>query len=85
MVNVSLPSGSVFLVTQLAGTVNTGNASATVNWASGDTFSPLLVGKRIIIAGTPHMIATYVSPTQITIDQAIVTGALGQVYSIPLY
>jgi hypothetical protein len=85
MANISLPSGSVFLVTQLAGTVNTGNVSATVTWASGDKFSPLLVGKQIIIAGTSHGIAAYVSPTQITIDQAIVVGALGQVYTIPLY
>jgi len=85
MVNVSLPSGSIFLVTQLSGTVNTGNASVTVNWATGDKFSPLLVGKRIVIAGTSHIIASYVSPAQVLIDQPIAAGALGEVYSIPLY
>lgn len=39
----------------------------TIDWTSGDTFSPTWVGATITIAGTNYTVATYVSSIQLTV------------------
>lgn len=39
----------------------------TIDWTSGDTFSPTWVGATIVIDGTDYTVATYVSSIQLTV------------------
>lgn len=74
-----------FLVTKLAGTVNTSAGSPVVNLASGDKFSSDLAGKQIVIAGTGYPISAVNSTTQLTLTAPQAAGATGAVYSIAMY
>ncbi len=68
--------------TGLTGTVDV--SGFNVGWATGSFFSPAMVGGQITIAGTPYTVATYISPTLITITTSLAL-ALGLAYSATVY
>lgn len=69
--------------TALAGTVDT--SGFNVGWATGDFFTPALVGGQITISGTPYTVDGYVSPTLITITTNLGAPVLGRPYSATVY
>ena len=52
------------------GTCNTSNTGNTLTSTAGDQFNPSQVGAPIIVNGAANKVATYVSPTQITLSTA---------------
>lgn len=68
--------------TGLAGTVDT--SGTNVGWASGDFFSPSMVGSIIVINGLNYTVASYISAILVTIT--LTAGIqVGVAYSAVLY